>query len=295
MATTLNTLVSQLPTRLQRRYLGDNGETFITWANDALTELEQEGHLPEINREAGVTVENDIWITPPSDYRRGLEIYNPEEPEIKYPFIETVGDTSDLKLKLDERMTFGEEETPQAISAFSAQATDSISINVSGLSEDAYKDWLLKITAGTIAPRSYRIASNDASAGGVTKLYFLHSLSTALTAAQATAGQMVNKDYYLVLRYISLFTPISAITDNVPVADRFVKAVKAFIFWKAFEWTRVLTNEAQYWQEQWKFELNTIGKEKKRVGRNKESRGRRMPGLEQNIQNRYTYTHDSVS
>lgn len=293
MSTSLQTLISQLPYRLQRRYSGDNGETFITWANDAMTELEQDGHLSETQREAGVTVENDFWITPPSDYRRGLELYNPEEPTVIYPFLETVGDASDLKLKLQERMTFDAEASPQAVTAFSAQATDSISVNVTGIDEDGYKNYLLKVTAGTIAPRSYRIASNDASAGGVTKLYFLHSLTSALTALQATAGQIISKDYYLVLRYIALFTPMTAITENVPVSDKFVKAIKAFIFWKAYEWVRVLTSETQYWEDQWKKELNAIGKEKKRVGKNKVMRGRRLPGLQQDNENRYSYTHTS--
>lgn len=290
---TLQSIVDQLPYRLQRRYSGDNGIVFVNWANDAIEELEREGHLPEFNKEAGVTVDNDFWITPPSDFRRGISLENPKEPQIVYAFNETMGDAGDLKLKLTNRMTFDEETTPQSVTAFSAQATDSITIDVDDIDEDGYKNWLLKITSGTIAPKTYRLSGNDESAGGTTKVYFMNELSSALTAAQATAGQVINEDYYLVLRYIGKFTRMTAITDEIPLLTRYEAGIKSYLNWKAYEWVRVLTNETQYWKNKWEMEMEKFAREKNRAGRNKVIRGRRLAGFEQDVKNRYTYYHTS--
>jgi len=290
---TLTALVSQLPYRIQRRYSGSDGSTFVNWANDGLEELEQDGHLPDFNREAGVIVENDQWITPPSDFRRGLELYNPQEPDVNYSFNETMGDTEDLKLRLTQRLTFDKEETPQAITVFSAQAIDSITINVNNIDANGYENWLLKITAGTIAPKTYRIAKNDASAGGTTKLYFLNTLRTALTPAQATTGQVIDKRYYLVLKYIGKFTRITSISEEIPLISQYESSLKAYLNWKAYEWIRVLTNETQYWQDKWMGEKRKFSREKNRVGRNRSIRGRRLAGFEQNAKNKYSFTHDS--
>ena len=292
---TLQNLVSQLPYRIQRRYSGSNGETFVNWCNDAFEEMEREGHLPEFNREAGVIVENDQWITPPSDFRRGMALENPQQSEVKYSFNETMGDAGDLKLKLTQRLTFDEEASPQAVTVFSNQAAGYVDINVTDIEEDGYKNWLLNITAGTIAPKTYRIASNDESAGGVTRIYFLNELSAALTAAQATTGQVIDKRYYLILRYIGTFARITAITDEIPYSSRYEASLKAFLNWKAYEWIRVLTKETDYWRDKWSGEMIKFAREKNRVGRNKNIRGKRLAGFEQNRNNRYSYTtsHES--
>jgi hypothetical protein len=290
---TIQSIVNQLPYRLQRRYSGDNGETFVNWANDALDELAQKAYLPEFKREAGVIVENDEWITPPSDYREGKSLQNPQQPQIFYAFKETFGDGGQLVLKLQNRMTFDDEDSPQAITAFSAQATDSITIDVDSLDEDDYKNYLLNITTGTIAPKTYRLSGNDASACGTTKIYFMNELATALTAAQATAGQIIQEDYYLILSYIANLTRFSAITDEIPLATQYEMAFKAYLNWKAYEWVRVLTAETSYWKGKWNDELRKFGAEKNKLGKKKRVRGRRLVGMEQDVESRYAYDHVS--
>jgi len=289
-------MVNTLPYAFQVRYNGRDllGSQWITWANDGLRELEKESLLPELTLQAGVEVDNDIWITPPADYRRPLELSHPLQPSIHFPVRETNG-----FIELTSKYTFDDDATPEAISAFSAQATDSVTINLDAKSDAELKNYLLVIDGGTLAgppQRTYVLKDNDASTGGTTKVYFQKPLGSAWTAAQATSGYIISADYYLLLRYAGTYTPITALTDEIPVDDKFESALKAWLMWKAYERTQAVSKETQYWETQWeKKELVKLRGDRLKLGRSRKIRGRRLYGFEQNKRNRYATSHTSES
>ena len=289
---TLQSMVSTLPHPLQVRYRGSDGSgtQWVSWLNDGLEELERERLLPEITFERGVEVSNDVWITPPPTYRSGIELFNPQQPSIKYPFRESEG-----KIRLTAEFTFDKEADPDTVSAFTNQATDSIELNVTGHGEDDLKDFLLVITAGTLAGTTKVIGSNDDSALGVTKIYFLHELGTAWTAAQATAGYLVDKSNYLILRHIGFFEPITVITDEIPVSRAHEGVMKSYLMWKAWERVRNVTDQTQYWAKEYNEDMAKLRAERFSIGRSRRIRGRRLYGLEQPIEYRYATIHTSES
>lgn len=287
---TLQEMVATFPYPLQIRYRGANndGAQWVSWLNDGLFELEREDLLPELTFETGVEVVNDIWITPPSSYRRGLELSHPSQPTIKPSFREVQG-----KLKIVNGMTFSQESDPETFSAVTNQAVDSVDLDVTGQSEDDLLDYLLVVTAGTLAGNTYILGGNDASGVSTTTVEFLHELASAWTAPQVTAGKLVNPRYYLVLRYTGYYTPITAITDEVPVGPKFETSLKAWLLWKAHERVRNVSPDTQYHSKQWRDQVQAIRNERLRINRSRNTRGRRLYGFEQRLSNRYSHTHES--
>ncbi len=285
---TLQSMVSTLPHPLQVRYRGTDGlgAQWISWINDGLIKFEQERLLPEIIKETGVEVKNDVWITPPSGYRYGIEIFNPLQPSIIYPFRE-----SENKLRLTAALTFDKQSDTEAVSAFSAQAAATVELNIIGHGEDDMKNFLLVITAGTLASRTYILSANADSGVSTTQVTYLHELSTAWIAAQATAGYLVDSNQYLILRYIETFTPMTVLSEEIPIANKFEPALKPWLMWKAWERVRSVTNDAKHWEEQYEKEMAKLRAERFSIGRSRRIRGRRLHGLEQPLQNRYATTH----
>jgi len=291
---TLQEMVSTFPYPLRVRYRDPSqlGTQWISWLNDGLFQLEREDLLPELTFEAGVEVSNDIWITPPAGYRRGIELSHAEQPEIKPSITEIQG-----KIKIVNGMTFTKESDPEAVSAFSAQATDSVEINVTGHSEGDLKNFLLVVTGGTLANSGFILGGNDDSGVGTTKVDFLHELTSAWTAPMATAGYLVNPRNYLILKYAGFYTPITTWTEEIPVGPIFETSLKSWLLWKAHERVRNVSPDTQYHQGQWSRELQAIRNERLRLNRTRNTRGRRLAGFEQSYSNRYarSHTHESES
>lgn len=287
---TLQAMVSTLPYPLQIRYRGSDslGTQWLSWLNDGLVELEKEDLLPELTFESGVEVINDVWIKPPSSYRRGIELFKQTQPSIK-PSIADVQD----KVKIVNGMTFAQESDPATISAFSAQAADSVEIDITGYGEDQLKDYLLVITAGTLAGNTYILVGNDASGVATTKVELLHELSSAWTAPMATAGRLIHYDYYLVLKHVGFFTPMTAMTEEIPVSNKFETSLKSWLLWKANERVRNVSPDTSYHQGQWTNQLKSIRGERLKLNRSRNVRGRRLYGLEQPRNKRFSYTHES--
>lgn len=289
---TLSSMVDTFPHPLKMRYLGADGAgtQWVSWLNDGLFELEREDLLPEITYETGVEVENDVWVTPPSGYRRGIEMYVAEQPSIKVAFSEIQG-----KLKIVNDMTFDQEPDPETFSAVSAQAVGSVTLDVDDRTEDDLENYLIVVTAGLLAGNTFILSGNDASAGGTTKVYFLHDLSAAWDPADVSAGNLIDPSYYMVLKYTGYYTPITAITDEIPVGPRFETSLKSWLLWKAHERVRHVSNETQYHERQWQRQLESIRGERLRLNRTRTIRGRRLHGMEQRLRNRYVCWHENDS
>jgi hypothetical protein len=208
---TLATVFNRLPQRILDRF-GSSSKR-IDWANGLLEDLSNHGFLPEIEKEDGVLVSNKYWIDKPEGYKRGGELFAPQNTGLKYSY-----DEVNNKLKLTD-FEFDDEAGSVTISAFSAFDTESITADITDYDEDDFEDWLFVITAGTYAGRTYVIGRNDESGVSFTKLYLLHDLTTALDGTTCTAGKLVDPDYYIMLHYWKAFDAIAADTDEIPIGD----------------------------------------------------------------------------
>ena len=185
---------------------------FLNWANQILTKMSSKHVLPELEFSKGVRVLNEIWITKPANLRKVVKISSPVNSLREYGFSE-----ENNKIKLEDAEI--EEEASVDITAFTNYNVAYVDINVDDVEEDAYEDYLLVITAGTLAGETYMINRNDASAAGVTRIYFEIPLTTAFNGTSVTAGILLNESSYLVLKYWGSFPALTALSDEVPIND----------------------------------------------------------------------------
>jgi hypothetical protein len=238
---TLATHVSRLPLIWQRRYQ----DQWISWANDLLECLGSRGLLAETRKEIGVVVSDDYWIDKPSDFRNINKVFDPENRDKAYRASEVNG-----KIRLADYYVTAE-ESPTAATTFSAYATTYITGNFTGLDANEAENYLLVITAGTYAGRTYVIKGNDATGSGSTKLFFLHTLDTALDGTKVTAAYITSPDYYLMLDYQGSYTELAALSEEIPMPDAFERRVtEAWLRWKAEENASSVSQETMYWQNQ---------------------------------------------
>ena len=210
----LNTFVQNyVPLYLRQTRDFTGGRGWVHLANQLLRRIEREGLFPEATKEIGVEVSADYWITPPSDFRKVVEISYPpindnSERDKTYSF-----DYVNGKIKLD--VPFDKDEDPDTFT-LSEGGTTTVKINDAAATEDEYKDRILVLTNGAFSGDSILIASNTASTGGRCALTFALARSTI---ASSTAGYTT--DQYLLLKYQSSFTALTAHTDEVPLETRY--------------------------------------------------------------------------
>lgn len=224
---TLSTVMARCPAWVKARY---SESYFIEWINDLLERCSSEPKLFKSTRkEIGVTVDDYSWIDKPADFRSVSKIYDPQNEERVYNFKEI-----NNRIKVTNAMV--EEDTdPETVTTFSSQTTLSIKVNISDAVEGQFQNYLLKITAGTYAGNTYIIDASDASSAGTCKLYFKHPLSAAITSAQATAGELISPDFYVIMEYTASFSTISAGTDEIPLDDNYERNLtSAWLNWKVF-------------------------------------------------------------
>lgn len=213
---TLTSHIDILPPILKDKY---SSAFWVAKGNEILEKLSGEKLMRDLTYRRGVIVDKSVWITPPSNYRHVVRLHDPENYDMQYPFIETDGKI----LLTDDTVT--EEEDPDTADTFSDYALDSITVNIDELEEDDYKDHLFVITAGTLANETAIIRGNDASSGGLTKLYFTHNTTSLLDATKVTAASIIDPDYYLVLIFNGSYTGFSTVGDEVPIDDDFEKRI----------------------------------------------------------------------
>jgi hypothetical protein len=216
---TLATHVALLPPILREKYADS---FWIGAANEILEHLAGEGFLKELTYRKGVIVKYKKWITLPSNFRQARGLYDPEDDTAEYPFEETDG-----KIMLTAHEIL-EETSPAAATTFTNTAVASIDVNIDGKAADDFANYLLVITAGSLTGNTYQISSNDASAAGVTRIYYTHSLSSALTISgtpQISAANLISPDYYIILKYKGSFTDLTATSDEIPIGNNYEKRV----------------------------------------------------------------------
>ena len=170
-----------------------------------LKRFERKGYFAlDRNVEIGVEVENDSWITIPSDCRKILSVYNPfTKREYKHTVVNG-------KIKLND-ITVTKEENPSSFT-LSSFVAGSVIINDADAVVDQWKDYLLIASS-----KSAIVSSNTVAAGGLSTLSFLHNVT--VSAPIPTTGYLTQQ--YLMLSYQKTFTGLTASSDEIPVDDKF--------------------------------------------------------------------------
>ena len=195
-----------------RDYTGARG--WVNLTNLLLRKLENKKlfHLGKM-KTRGVEVDDDYWITIPTDLRKAERIFYPpsidyRERDVNYRFEMLNG-----RLRLEK--PFDKKASPDSFT-LSSPSTTQISINDTDATADLWNDYLLKLTDGTFSGNGIIIKDSAAVGGGVAVLDFLHTEDTAI---DSTAGYLT--DQYLMLKYFGTFKVMTAAAEEIPIDDRY--------------------------------------------------------------------------
>jgi hypothetical protein len=238
-----------------REKFGDS--FFIAKANEILEALSGEKLMRDLTYRRGVLVSDSIWITPPSNYRHVTRLHDPEDYNVEYPYIEVDG-----KIMLTNNIVL-EEDDPDEATSFSDYALNSITVNVDGLEEDALKDYLFVITAGTLVDETAVISGNDESTGGTTKLYFAHNTTSLLDGTKVTAADLISPDYYTMLIFKGTYTDLTLIDDEIPIDNNFEKRImySGLMFHCYERLYGVSANKTKDWERKYKSSIQELRNE----------------------------------
>ena len=274
---TISDVIARQPAIFTKRYGNDR---YISWINELLEELSGKGWLPGRNYEKGVLVNNGEWIDKPAGYREAIRVYCPNNSDLNYQITEVNNRIKLVRDRLDA------ETSPPTLSVFSAQTTVSVAVDLTGYAQDALADFLLVITAGTLAGQTFVISGNDISGVTSTVLYLLHPLSTAFAIADVTAAKLIDPDHYLMLEYMGSYTPATSVDDEVPIDDEFqIRITNVYLRYCAEKEAQATSSETEWWQTEYYRILNDIAGERL-AGPMKPITGRRLPGFVYKYRNR---------
>lgn len=270
---TVTTVVGRQPKVFQNRYAID--PYYLDWLNDLLEMLSGIGFLmPSIDKETGALVDNEVWIDKPTGCREVSRIWYPENADQRYTFEETNDRIKLTNVEVDE------DDDPDAISAFSNYATDTVDVDIADADEDEYENFLLVITGGTYDGKTYVIKSNTESAGGTTTLTFMHPLSAAFDGTKVTAGELHDPDNYVMMKYSGTYDTVSSASDEVPIDSKYERRITAaYLRFRAEQQTLETSDLTNYWAGEVKKVIRDIKRER-RVVPNR-TVPRYMPGLDQ--------------
>jgi hypothetical protein len=193
--------------RTGRDFAGARG--WIALTNQVLKRFESKGFYSlDRNLEIGVEVNNDVWITIPSDCRKIESVYNPvTKREYRYEVI-----NGKIKL-LDVIVT---KEVSPSTFTLSTFVAGSVSINDTDAVADQWKAYLL-----VASNKSAIVASNTAVSAGLSTLTFLHNVT--VSAPMPTTGYLTQQ--FLMLKYQKSFTGLTSPSDEIPVDDKFEELI----------------------------------------------------------------------
>lgn len=269
---TLATIIARQPYEFTQRYADS---FWIDWINELLEKLGGEGFLmPSLDKEVGVVVANDVWITKPTGLRDVNKIWNPENSKMEYTFKEINKKIKLLNVEVEA------EESPDTADAFQNYAVGSMDVDIDDAAEDDYEDFLLVIDGGTKEGLTIKIRNNDAAAAGYTKVYFYHDLDAILTDAMITSCYLTGTDYYVMLEGSFSYTDIADVSEEVPIDNLYEKRItKAWLRFKIEEATLATSKDTIYYSKQFDRVLLELKAERRRLtGR---VQPRVMPGLDQ--------------
>lgn len=198
--------------RTERDFTGPRGWVHLT--NLILKRYERIGWFRlDRKKEVGAEVNNQYWITIPSDLRLAEKIFAPplydyRQMEREYKFQIING-----KIKL---LTPFDKKTDPDTFTLSSWSTGGVSINDAAASLDKYKDRLLVVTNGTLIGKNITISGSAASSLGVAALSFYHQDGVALSTS--TTGYIT--DEFLMLSYMAKYQTLTSQTDEIPIDDR---------------------------------------------------------------------------
>lgn len=206
----LNDYVAEnMPQQYRALHDFESGAGWVNILNRLLKKLEINGYYNITKtKERGVEVDNDYWITLPSDCRELIKVYDPDSPNIYYKWKYLNG-----KVKIDLKIA---KDSDPGTFTLSAGTTTTVKINDADASADLWNEYLLILTNGTYSGNGIIIHDTAAAAGGTSTLTFRHTQPGSI---DSTTGHLTNS--YVVIEYRSIFAPISAYDDEIPIDDRY--------------------------------------------------------------------------
>jgi len=204
----------------------ESGRGWADLVNLLLRKLEREGlFVLGRKKEIGVEVSNDYWITPPSDFRKILEIYYP--PALEYTEKEVKYRPEIIQGKIKIYRPFDNNEDPDTFT-LSEGSTTSIKIDDADATEDQWQKYLLVLTDGTYSGDTIIIITNDAADGGTAVCNFLHTQDNTI---DSTAGYLT--DQYLMLKYMATYTDMTAYNGEIPIDDKYESILEYWLCMKS--------------------------------------------------------------
>jgi len=194
--------------------------TWLRWVNSLLEELASLSVLPPNSVERGAIPANGKWITRPNGLRSISSIYLAANENMKFNWREAEG-----YIKLDGGEVEESDDSTLTANTLTLPTTTSLTVNIDDLEADQLEDYLMVVTTGTRAGETFRIGGNDVSAAGVTKVEFELPLTAAFTAPEVTAVAFYDPLYYVVMRYTSSFTDLTATSTEIPIPDQYERRI----------------------------------------------------------------------
>jgi hypothetical protein len=228
---TLATFIANyIPKSLRSKYDFESNLGWMHIANMILREFATKGYIvPDKIKEVGVEVDKYFWVTIPSDCNHVIDISLPVD-------VDADGDPDDKLISIPHEIVNGKikllrsykkDASPDNFT-LSSWATTGVSIDDDDATTDQWNSSLLVITNGTESGKTYIIADSAAADGGVAALTFLHA--TGVAASTSTAGYLTEQ--YLMLKYLAEFNGLSAVSDELPVTEKFYNCLAAGMVFK---------------------------------------------------------------
>ncbi len=235
---TLQTYYNQMPNDLRFRFISTDTTYWVAWCNQMLEELSGKGLMPLLNLECGVVPYKKVWINKPSGLRKLVKLYDPIITEKFFTF-EEVND----KFKLID-CCFDDPE-PIECTSIDSYSTSKITCDIGSQEANGLMNFLLVVTGGTWIGKTFVLSGNTVTdETGLTEVEFLHELSSAPDDTMISDFEIYSSSEYLMMKYTGSYTPVTAITDEVPVDNKYeLRYVPAYLIWCAQKRLSSTSNE----------------------------------------------------
>jgi hypothetical protein len=267
---TLRSYVERMPTVFGHRHgaLTD----VVQWANALLDRMSGEGALTPQARAAGAVVRDGVWVDRPPDARDVTGLRNAENPSVTYSFVEENGRIRLQNVSFPEPADTG--FTVVNGTAYAVKVGDA----AGGLTEDYLKKWLLVVTAGQLAGRTFVVTGNTGAnaSTGIATVYISDAAPPSNPPTDILGGYLVRPEDYIVTEYTKAYEPVYTVDDDLGFSG-YWNLVDAWFRWKAAEDSLVVTDDCSYWRGRVDEEFSRLRAE--RSNRVNAPQGRRLVGF----------------
>jgi hypothetical protein len=277
---TLQSYVNLLPQVFRNRY--DSSGHLLQWGNELLEELQERGFLSTTIKETGQIVDNEVWLDKPTDLLSLDEIWNPEDRAQKFRVEDVNNKFKLLDIEFDPDDTAWEEITGSTCSGYAVGSIRVALGDITAKALDDLENYLFLITAGTLAGTGI-VLSGNAATTTYTTLNFMHDLDAALDGTKVTAAKLVPPDEYVMMKYHTIITAITALGDEFPIpTDCEKRLVPTWLRWKCEQQAMATSKETGYWENE-KDKL-IYSMQASRLNRPiTPAKGRRLVGMERGV------------